>query len=455
SALNDEKDQLSRFRNILIFFTGEITRLSITNKKLKNVFENLAGRLVFIGWLCTYDQICCDTQYGHIENKENNDIPNDSKILSINPVQLERKAMPVDISQRVTTNHQKGLADADFESSEDKFITESVIEPINETEFKEVLDNTEHITEDRNSGREDFLLALLTESKMDEHMRMAVTEKLSAKDTWVITNGMNFPALNGILKSAHPKQMSIVIDSDPLSYPDFKSTILMITEKKIEFELFLNSQYSDQVKGTSDAWVNKDSRMGHFIGRLEEVGLSNLPSGLKSLHIAIDVSILQCLCKKLSALTNLDILGLQISLSPTVKTSTLPKLCYSGTNLSVSLVAPISDNYIPQVTDILAQLCPQERKGEFTSICLRETEITSTGMHSLLENLNDKQLSVSDSIRIWTAEDMSFQQKCDINRKAKHFDFGRVYIYDILSTIATMPKQIMKQETSQDTTENL
>ncbi|CAL4149278.1 unnamed protein product, partial [Meganyctiphanes norvegica] len=601
SDLLDRKSELSQFRNIVKFLTGEITRFSLTNKKVENAFENLAGKLVHIGWLSTYEQICYDMLCGeakgnnssysnsnisskkpnqpeddvnndeakgnnssysesHISSKKpnqpeddvnndeakgNNSSYSDSNISSKNPnqpeddvnnavshidsltisedikrngnnqesvtnpvnkistdsdiepisetkftriqsdytnrtkesdsgkkdnelimlaeskIEVEKEVSrnssletSMDISQKVNVSKLESFADRDCQDSEYSFVTDTNVELIRETESTEAFNNIENIYDDSNSGREDFVLAMLTESKMDKHMENAVNEKLSTKEAWFIKNGMNFPALNISLKSTQPKQISIVIDSDPLSYPDFHWTLAMITEKQIELELYMNVHYSGQVEGLSDAWINKKSKLVDVIGRLGELGLNNLPNTLKSAHIATDVANLTCLCKKLYSLKSLDILGLQIDIGPKFDPSIIPKLTYLGTSLIVTLTAPLSDEFIPQVAEIFAKLCPKKKNGEFTSICLRNTDITSTGMHCLLENLQSLNVRVHGPIRIWSTDNISSQLKSDLNTKAKDLNFGRVYIYDNLSTAAMMPKQIVKQEDSWECIDN-
>ncbi|CAL4109094.1 unnamed protein product [Meganyctiphanes norvegica] len=460
--LNQDKHQISRFRNIILFLVGEIARLS----QSKKIFKKLSDKLIGIGWYLTdniewsnidygEDYISYNSEAGFIHSKKDNNTQstkvNVTSSQSDDDTHVNKDDVPHNIDDDGT--HIKG--DDKYDSNQAKLTSNIVIESDLYTDTEsDTHSYTDISVEEENDeaskyGKEDIILRYLAESKMDRYMLRSVRSKLSTMRFWKISNGQSFSALNLVLESIIPEQIAISLDSDPYMFPDLHNTISKLIEikEKIAIELFFNGHYTGQVSGTSNNWINQNLNVTEFLGRIDNEGVSDLPKNINTLHVGVDYTVLISLNEKLKDLKKLTVLGIRVELCPKMEVVSLPKLSYKTGVLYVTLVCEISDDYASWVAQAARQLCPDTRNLEFRGLFVQKTHLTGIGIEKVLETMYDHGMHIRGSVKIWTTVCISPNKQEELDQLAKNRGLGGLQVYDIHSLEGAIPKTMVNVRT--------
>ncbi|CAL4066852.1 unnamed protein product, partial [Meganyctiphanes norvegica] len=434
NEIKQNKSELSRYRNIIFFLIGEMARLSKSKTSyLTKIFENLSDKLINIGWHSTESIEWSNICYGGNDNTDktgNHDSDN-------------RKDDETDIREEIKSSNVA----TELNMSNSMEIKESVESNIDSNKYVETKKDDEEENNDELSsfGKEDLILRYLVESKMDMYMTESVISKLSRMKYWKITNGQSFLALNHILPSVKPEKIAILLESDPLIYPELHKTISALAKKQIPFELFLNSHYTNDVVSVSNDWIESNLPLVEFCGRVDRKGMENLPNCLTSLHIGVDYTDLPYLNTKIKDLKELTVLGIRIDISKDIEVERLPKLSYTGDVLCLTLVYKISNDmdFCLLASHIAKQLCPDTRNGWLNEIWLQNTCLTGQGIEQILTELHDFGISIHGMVKIWSTAHISPDEYKKLDLLAKSYDLGGLQVYNKMSLEELMPKTMI------------
>ncbi|CAL4095904.1 unnamed protein product [Meganyctiphanes norvegica] len=433
AELIKDKDQISRFNNVLFFLIGDLARRLPQSEK---IFEKLSDKLIDIGWHLTDGIEWSNISYGEddiTESTEGDDIEAD------------------------TNEDTESDTDEDIESDTDE-------DTGGDIESNTEIDNEVESDKSSKFGKEDVILRCLTESNMNDHILKSVKSKLSLNKSWHITKGESLLALNKVLMLIEPDEISISLDSDPSMFKDpLHATISKLTKsKKIEnINFYFNSEYNGLSHGVTDHWIKEKIKITELIGGFGAIPNFNfLPTSLKSLHVRVvaDYESLASLDKRLIKLHKLKELGIRLEIDREIDVDKLPKLSYPGDFLCLTLVCDDKnpdDNFGDEFASLLAQvarkLTPYTTNVQLRGVWLQNTSLTSEGISEVLTAMHKDGIIIKGLVKVWTSVSISPKDQENLDRQAKRYGLGGFQFYDICSSEGMMPKLVEKAKSDINT----
>ncbi|CAL4070638.1 unnamed protein product, partial [Meganyctiphanes norvegica] len=335
AELIKDKEQISRFNNVILFLIGDLARRL---PKSKNISKELSDKLIDIGWHSTDGIEWSNISYGEDDNTG---------------------------SKELSDNYNIDAHTGDTESDTDE-----------DTDSNDVYDNEEEKEGASIFGKEDVLLKCIIESKMNKKMIESVISKLRPNSTWRITAGESIKALNNVLESIQPDEITISLDSDPSLFPDLHNTISKLSKirKNINIEILFNSHFNGSIREFSDNWISKECKISELTGSLKD--FTRIPSSINILHLRVsDYKSLTSLNNSLIKLLKLNVLGIRLEINRGINMIELPKLSYSGNILCLTLVC--DEDFNNECASLVAQVA-RKLTPDITNVQLRGVWLQNT-----------------------------------------------------------------------------